>query len=314
MVGRLLIPGLVVVASAAGLAQTPAPPRGAAPAAPRPPARIAVGAVCEDGLLLPIAVRNQNSWRALTDDRDGPPLKLTVEAKALPRTGWTFLPFDPDIASEPLTPEGTARLDDASPCADQEGFRSNAPKGARARRPTEFIGLALMGGLTVGRVETVQHMPDPASRRVGTLAMQLTQALETERAEAAARSPLLPSAEDRARVDVLLWNMWRYRYAERDWYYFETQKDYESETTGNTFVKGWVVATPSGASASLMNVQVSVGNASDGVTAQAIALGVLRVGASAAWLFHEQGYEGGRFELVEMAAAPRQPVCLLRAC
>ena len=123
---------VMALATVAGLAQ--APQRGDAPAA-----RIAVGAVWEDGLLLPIAVRSGNAWRPLTDDRDGPPLRLTSEATRLPRTGWTILPFDPNVAQRALTLDGEARVDDASPCADQEGIRTNAPS-ARARRPTNSSG------------------------------------------------------------------------------------------------------------------------------------------------------------------------------
>ena len=303
---------MVALATVAPLAQAPQQ-RGVAPAASRPAARIAVGAVCEGGLLLPIAVRAGDTWRPLTDDKDGPPLKLTSEATNLPRAGWTILPFDPNVASRALALTGAALVDDASPCADQEGFRTNAPS-ARARRPTEFIGIALMGNVTVDRVETVQHLPDPASRRVGAMIIQLAQALEAERVEAVGSGTLVPSATQRSRVAAELWNMWRYRHGENDWYYFEAQKNYDSDTTGNTFVTGWIAAAPSGSSASLMKVNVSVGNASDGVTAQAIALGVLRVGDRAVWLFDEQGYAGRRFEMVEIGLSQRQPVCILRGC
>jgi hypothetical protein len=264
--------------------------------------------------MLPIAVRAQGAWRSLTDDgKDEVPLKVTSEAAGLPRMGWTVIPFDAAIAPRPLRLDGPAIVDESSPCTDQEGFRTDAPN-ARPRRPTEFTAIATLGPVTVERVETVQHLPDAPSRRVGTLIVEMTQVLEAERVEAAGANRLMPSADQRAEVDVEIWNMWRYRHGGNDWYYFEAQKNYDSAETGNTFVTGWIAAAPSGSSASLMKVDVRVGLASDGVTAQSIALGVLRTGDRAVWIFDQQVYEGRHFELVETPPAQRLPACILRGC
>ncbi|OFV93089.1 MAG: hypothetical protein A3G76_11670 [Acidobacteria bacterium RIFCSPLOWO2_12_FULL_65_11] len=291
---------------------------GAAPAAGQATARVAVGVVCEGGMLLPIARRSQGAWRSLTDDEKaevGVPLKLTSEATSLPRAGWTIVPFDANVTSRILNLEGSAVVDDASACTDQEGFRTDAPANARSRRPTDFIGIAVMGRVMVERVETVQHLPDPSSRRVGSLVVQLVQALEAERVEASATGRFVPSASQRARTPVDLDNMWRHRHGENDWYYFAAQKDYTNfDDTGNTLVKGWIVAAASGNGASLMKVGVSVGNALDGVTVQTHALGVLRVDDRAIWILDELTYESRKFELVDIPSSQRQPVCILRGC
>jgi hypothetical protein len=101
-------------------------------------------------MLLPIAVRSQGAWRSLTDDQKaepGAPLKLTSEATSLTRAGWTIVPFDANVTSRTLMLEGPAVLDDATVCTDQEGFRTDAPTNARSRRPTDFIGIAVMGSV-----------------------------------------------------------------------------------------------------------------------------------------------------------------------
>ncbi|MGB7219470.1 MAG: hypothetical protein WBD07_11745 [Vicinamibacterales bacterium] len=290
--------------------------RGVAPAAGQAAALAAVGVVCEGGLLMPVAVRSQGAWRSLTESAEpGVPLKLTREAASLPRAGWTFVPFDANVVPRPLALQGPALLDDASVCADQEGFRTDAPANARARRPTDFIGIAVMGSLAVERVETVQHLPDPPSRRVGSLIVELAQALEAERVEASATGSFLPSASQRSRTAVDLDNMWRYRYAGNDWYYFAAQKDYSNDdATGSTFIKGWFVAAVSGNGAALMKVDASVGNAADGVTAQTYALGVLRVDGRIVWILDEHTYEGRSFELVDVGPSQGQLVCILRRC
>jgi len=278
----------------------------------------AIGVVCEGGLLMPIAVRGQGAWRSLTDEDKadaGAPLKLTGEAKSLPRDGWRIVPFDLNVSPRALRLEGPGLLDDTSVCADQEGFRTDAPTNARARRPTDFIGIALMGAVTFERVETVQHLPDTSSRRIGTLITPLVQALEAERVEAAPAGKRVPSAGQRARIPVDLDNMWRYRHAGNDWYYFEAQKDYSDELdTGSTFVKGWMVTAVSGADAALMKVRVEVGNMIDAVTLQSHALGVLRVDDRVVWIIDERTYETRRFELVEIPQSQIAPVCVLHAC
>jgi hypothetical protein len=289
---------------------------GAAAAAQTAAPAAAVGVVCEGGLLMPIAVRSQDAWRSLTEKADpGAALTLTREAASLPRVGWTIVPFDVNVASRALTLAGPALLDDSSVCNDQEGFRTDAPTNARSRRPTDFIGIALMGRVTVERVETVQHLPDPESRRVGNLIVQLVQALEAERLDALPAGTALPSASQRSRTPVDLDNMWRYRYAGNDWYYFEAEKDYSSDgNTGNTFVKGWMVAAASRADASLVRVHVSVGDIEDGVTLETHALGVLRVDDRAIWILDERNYEGRNFQLVEIPTSQKLPACILHEC
>lgn len=313
----------LAITATAVVGLVPGQGNGAVSAAAQASGSVAVGVVCEDGLLLPIAALRGATWRSLTDDERaeaGVPLKLTAEARNLPRAGWTIVPFDAAVASRPLTLEGSALLDDTSVCTDQEGFHTDAPS-ARSRRPTDFIGIAVTGGVRVEPVETVQHLPDPASRRVGRLIAGLVEALEAERAEAVAASAgerharRVPSAEQRSRVDVEILNMWRHRHADNDWYYFEAQKDYTEENdTGNTLVKGWLVAASSGDGASLMNVRVSIGNAFDGVTVQGNALGVLRVEDHVVWILYEQTYESRSFELVAIGRERRQPVCILHGC
>jgi hypothetical protein len=289
---------------------------GAAPAAAQAPGRVAVGVVCEGGLLMPIAVRSQDVWRSLTEKADaGAPLPLTREATSLPRTGWTIVPFDANVASRTLTLSGSALLDDTSVCTDQEGFRTDAPNNARSRRPTDFIGIAVMGSVTVERVETVQHLPDPPSRRIGNLITLLVQALEADRVEASAAGKPMPTANQRSRTPVDLDNMWRYRHAGNDWYYFEAEKDYSTDDgTGNTLVKGWIVAAASGSSASLVRVHVSVGDIADPVTLETHALGVLRVDDHVIWILDEKTYESRNFELVEIPASQKSPVCILHGC
>ena len=102
---------VLVIALTTGVGLARGQGGGAASAAGQTAGNVAVGVVCEGGMLLPVAVRSQGAWRSLTDDgkaQAGAPLKLTSEATRLPRSGWTIVPFDANVKSRALTLEGSA--------------------------------------------------------------------------------------------------------------------------------------------------------------------------------------------------------------
>ena len=201
-----------------------------------------LGVVRGDGILLPLASRENEAWtilRYFVTDGDKGLFKL-LDAPRVPREGWTYVPWNAGDP-RPLAIKDMVTTD--AYCSRQEGFATNAPtSGVKLEAPHLIAGMAVHGNVSTVRVEDVARQPDDASRRVARFIVQLTHALEAERTSVPSNSPqtAIPSNE-RGRVPVQITTLARDRVFEVDYYYFESRKRYG---TVESYANGWLSSSP----------------------------------------------------------------------
>ena len=184
-------------------AQTPSPVQSS---------RLIVGVVRGDGILLPLASRENEAWT------DPEVISSATATRAVQAPGRAARPARRmDLCS-------VGRWCFSSACHQghgyhgrllqrQEGFATNAPKpGPKLDAPHLMSGIAIHGNVSAVPVEDVVRQPDDASRRVARFIVQLTHALEAERASVPPKSPrtTIPSNE-RGHVPVQITTLARDR-------------------------------------------------------------------------------------------------------
>jgi hypothetical protein len=256
--------------------------------------RVIVGVVRGDGVLLPLASRQNDTWTVLRSfDSAGRGVFRIASAASLPRDGWRFVRWDAG-APRALALRDMAEID--AHCNRQEGFRTDAPPDPTLDAPHLMSGIATHGETTVVRADDAIRRPDASSQRVSQFVVQLTHALETERAAVARGSarPTIPST-GRERVAVEITTLSRDRVRDADYYYFESRKQYG---TVESYASGWVTSSPF--AVSVVNTTSGIYSGGETARRRGRVLGVLRIGQSAVWVMEMRGYEGDSYELVEM--------------
>src|SRR5688572_27860890 len=247
-------------------------PGGSANSAQAPRAvysRLSIGVVRGDGILLPLASKENETWTILRSHSsvgDRSVYKL-VDAQSVPREGWTYVPWDSGVP-RPLSILDTVTTD--AHCARQEGFTTNAPPDSKLDAPHLMAGVAIHGDVSAMRAEDMVHQPDATSKRVARFVVQLTHALEAETASA----PL----NERERVSVQITTLARDRVGDGgahgyvDYYYFEAHKRYRAV---ESYAHGWLVSS----TGSLSVLRTTAGIYRGGETARqrGRVLGVLRL-------------------------------------
>lgn len=265
------------------------------------PSSLTVGVVRSDGFLVPIATRTPDGlWTALsgievTGDRST--IRIRDHA-SLPRDGWTFHPVG-DGASRPLAIRGNVTAE--ASCMRQETLATDASRPGPPGTDRLAWGIATHGAATTLPVDDVAEQPDVESRRVARVIVQLTHALEADRAAQPSSRLAGITSDQRGRVPVVITRLDRARLAWQDAYYFEAQKDYGRM---RSFAGGWALSSSAGFSL----VQVAAGvESAGGETTRSYGrvLGALRSGLGAVWIVEMQGYEGRHYALVD-TGAPRR--------
>ena len=268
--------------------------------APRPVySRLNIGVVRGDGILLPLASKENETWtilRSYSSVGDRSLYKL-LDAQSVPREGWTYVPWDSGVP-RPLSILDTVTTD--AHCARQEGFATNAPPpGSKLDSPHLMAGIAIHGDVSAVRVEDMVHQPDATSRRVARFVVQLTHALEAETSVRPKSPPAIPPNE-RERIPVQITSLARDRVGDGgahgyvDYYYFEAHKRYRAV---ESYANGWLVFS----TGSLSVLRTTAGIYRGGETARqrGRVLGVMRIRRSSVWVMEMRGYEGDTYEIVE---------------
>lgn len=177
-------------------------------------------------------------------------------------------------------------------CERQEVLTTDSlPTGSSGeKRPA--LGIATYGPVNVIAIEDVAHRPDDASRQVASLVVQLTQALEADRAVQSSSRLDAISAEQRARTPVEITQLKRARDGHEDSYYFEAQKAYGRT---HTYAQGWVRSSRS--RLSLNGISAGVDGGGESARPRGEVLGALRSGGIY-WVVETLGYEGSSYSLV----------------
>ncbi len=255
-----------------------------------------VGVVRGDGILLPLASRQNEAWTPVRSD-DG--MFKLEDAQGVPREGWIYVPWDAG-APRPLGIRDVVTTD--AYCGRQEGFATNAPPpGPKLDAPHLMAGIAVHGDVSTVRIEDVVNQQDAASRRVAQFVVQLTHALEAERASVPARSPrsTIPST-GREGVPVQITTLARDRVGEVDYYYFEAHKRYGAI---ESYANGWLASSPF--SVTLVSTSGGIYRGGETARRRGRVLGVLRIGRASVWVMEMRGYEGDSYDIVEMPPAGR---------
>ncbi len=257
--------------------------------------RFSVGVVRGDGILLPLASKENETWTVLRShssvgDRS---LYKLADAQTVPREGWTYVPWDSGV-SRPLSILDTVTTD--AHCARQEGFTTNAPPpGSKLDAPHLMAAIAIHGDVSAVRVEDVGHQPDATSKRVARFVVQLTHALDAETAA-------VPRNE-RERVPVQITTLARDRVGDGgahgyvDYYYFEAHKRYRGV---ESYANGWLVSSRGSFSVLRTTAGIYRRGRTHGRQFGRV-LGVLRLrrSHSSVWVMEMRGYEGDAYEIVE---------------
>ncbi len=255
-----------------------------------------LGVIRGDGILLPLASRENEAWtilRYFVTDGDKGLFKL-LDAPRVPREGWTYVPWDAS-GPRPLAIKDLVTTD--AHCSRQEGFATNAPtSGVKLEAPHLMAGIAVHGNVSTVRVEDMVHQADDSSRRVARFIVQLTHALEAERTSVPSNSPqsAIPSNE-RGRVPVQITTLARDRVFDVDYYYFETRKRYGRV---ESYANGWLASSPF--SISIVSADSGIYRGGETVRRWGRVLGVLRIGRASVWVMEMRGYEGVSYDILEM--------------
>lgn len=254
-----------------------------------------IGVVRGDGILLPLASGERDGWtvlRSFVSNGDKGLFEL-LDAPRIPREGWTYVGWDTGDP-RPLVIQKMVTTD--AHCSRQEGFATNAPKAGVKLEATHMIsGIAIHGNISAVRVEHVAHQPDNASRRVARFIVQLTHALEAERASAMKDSPRARIPEGRDRVPVEITTLARDRIGEVDYYFFESRKRYGRL---ESYANGWLASSPF--SVSIVSIDGGIYSGGETSRRRGRVLGVLRRGRASVWIMEMLAYEGVSYDIVEM--------------
>jgi hypothetical protein len=274
-------------------------PGGSASSAQAPVySRLSIGVVRGDGILLPLASKENETWtvlRSFSSVGDSSLYKL-LDAQSVPREGWTYVPWDAGV------PRPLALLNMVTPdahCGRQEGFATNAPPpSSKLDSPHLMSGIAIHGDVSALRVEDMVHQPDAVSRRVARFVVQLTHALEAETASVPQSIP----PNERERVPVQITTLARDRVGDGgahgyvDYYYFEAHKRYRAV---ESYANGWLVSSQG--SFSVLRTTAGIYRGGETARQRGRVLGVLRlrIRRSSVWVMEMRGYEGDTYEIVE---------------
>ncbi len=286
--GWLSFIAAVIASSPAGhasRAQTPGPVQSSG---------LILGVVRGDGILLPLASRENEAWTILryfvTEGNKG--LFKLLDAPRVPREGWTYVAWNAGDP-RPLAIKDLVTTD--AHCSRQEGFATNAPTSeAKLEAPHLMAGIAVHGNVSTVRVEDMVHQADDSSRRVARFIVQLTHALEAERASSVPPRITIPSNE-RGRVPVQITTLARDRLFEVDYYYFEARKRYGRV---ESYASGWLASSPF--SISIVSADGGIYRGGETVRRRGRVLGVLRIGRASVWVMEMRGYEGVSYDILEM--------------
>ena len=272
-------------------------------ARPDAPLPAAIGIVRSDGILFPLARVQDGVWTplAVSDPVDSSS-RLTQEARALARSGWSAFPLD-GKAAFPLTIGEVAKTE--SHCMEMDGFYTDAPKRAFPRNtwPRPKTALAVFGAAVTFPAERLSPPYDGEPRRAASFIVTLTQSLEAERVEAGSDSRLAKyTAADRARVPVQITTMSRRTFSVNTAYYFEARKRYPAI---DVFVSGWLVLSQFGVD--VTHVSASVTDDDYKGVETATVLGVVELPDRAVWVLEAYGYESEAYVLVEFSPFQRAP-------
>jgi len=261
--------------------------------------RLNIGVVRGDGILLPLASKENETWtilrsRSSVGDRS---LYKLLDAQSVPREGWTYVPWDSGV-SRPLTILDTVTTD--AHCGLQEGFATNAPPpGSKLDSPHLMSGIAIHGDVSALRIEDMVHQPDAMSRRVARFVVQLTHALEAETSVRPKSPPAIPPNE-RERVPVQITTLARDRVGDGgahgyvDYYYFEAHKRYRAV---ESYANGWLASSPS--SLSIVRTTAGIDRGGESARQRGRVLGVMRIRRSSVWVMEMRGYEGDGYVIIE---------------
>jgi hypothetical protein len=260
--------------------------------------RLAIGVVRGDGIFLPLASKENETWTILRAySRAGDASLYKLDAERVPREGWTYVPWD-TVVPRPLAIRDMVTTD--AYCSRQEGFATDAPpSGSKLDSSHLMAGIAIHGDVSAVRVEDMVRQPDAMSRRVARFVVQLTHALEADTASRATSPHAIPPNE-RERVSVQITTLARDRVGEGgahgyvDYYYFEAHKRYRGV---ESYANGWLASSPG----SLSIVRTTAGIDRGGETARqrGRVLGVMRIRRSSVWVMEMRGYEGDGYIIIE---------------
>ena len=280
----------VIASSPPGNAST-VPARG-----PVQSSRLIVGVVRGDGILLPLASMQNEGWTILRSfDPAGRGVYRLLDAQRIPREGWTYVPWGAGVV-RPLAILDMVTTD--AYCNRQEGFATNAPPPSlKLDAPHLMSGIAIRGDVSAVPVEDVVHQPDAASTRMARFVVQLTHALEAERAAVSPKSPrtTIPS-KGRERVPVQITTLVRDRVGDVDYYYFEAHKRYGAV---ESYANGWLASSPF--SVSVVSAAGGIYGGGETARRRGRVLGALRIRQASVWVMEMRGYEGDSYDIVEMS-------------
>lgn len=282
---------------AAAIASLPAGGTSAVSArSPVQSSRLIVGVVRGDGILLPLASMKDEGWTILRSfDPAGRGLFRIRDVPLIPREGWTYVPWGAGVP-RPLSILDMVTTD--AYCDRQEGFTTNAPPPSlKLEAPHLMSGIAIHGDVSAVPAEDVVRQPDAASRRTARFVVQLTHALEAERAPVSPKSPrtTIPS-NGRERVPVQITTLVRDRVGDADYYYFEAHKRYGAV---ESYANGWLASSPF--SVSVVSAAGGIHGGGETARRRGRVLSVLRIRRASVWVMEMRGYEGDSYDIVEMS-------------
>jgi hypothetical protein len=262
--------------------------------------RLNIGVVRGDGIFLPLASKENETWtilRFFTSTGDKTLYRL-VDAESVPRDKWTYIPSDSAVP-RPLALFNMVTTD--AHCGSQEGFASDAPQaGSKLDSRHLMSGIAIHGDVSAVGAQDMVRQPDATSRRIARFVVQLTHSLEVETAAVGLQLPPAIPANERERVPVQITTLARDRAGDGgahgyvDYYYFEARKRYRAV---ESYATGWIVSSPG--SLSVLRTTAGIYRGGETSRQSGRVLGVLRVRRSSVWVMEMRGYEGVSYEIVE---------------
>jgi len=241
---------------------------------------VAIGAVREDGALIPVI--------AILDDKHqpllGPDATFTPAAEALPNS-WEFWRIGD---RRPTAITTTTRRKVESHCSEQEVWTTTLKAAAvKDSAAVDKVGIATQGRVAVEHPELVGHQTNQSSRQASAMIGSATNWSEARfiNENPDDRAAQLPPAV-RARTNVQIEKLMRLTTQTGVVYYFEATKSY-GEFVG-TRTTGWVMLSPNGDNTFGVETTPLSGEAGE-VTFDV--LGAVRSGSSELWVLQRNGYE-----------------------
>ena len=271
--------------------------------APRPvSSRLTIGLVRGDGILLPLASKENGTWTILRSSAYvGDKSLYKLDAQSVPRGGWTYVPRDSGVP-RPLTVLNIVTTD--AHCESQEGFASDAlPAGKKSDSPHLMSGIAIHGDVSAVRAGDMVQQPDEMSRGIARFIVQLTHALEAQTVSGLPASSSVMPSNERERVPVQITTLARDRVGDGgahgyvDYYYFEARKRYRA---AESYASGWLESSPE--SLSVLRTTAGIYRGGETTRQWGRVLGVLRIRRSSVWVMEMRAYEGVTYEIVDPAA------------